>query len=412
MEKIVQKHMFFIGFFKFISLLPDFIVYLASIVTIICVYYTKSGNLQFNVKEPLDWIIIVISLYILIIGVINIYKKSKTTKRIKVNKNMLKIFNIHFWKSAISSVIIIAGDVSWINDNYSEIIDVKKEKRIDIFIYYDKKNVNKESITILKKLADEGVILRKYPKSENLNIRCLVIDKDDRVNQKLITYEKIYSDTLNMEIKYNILIHEENDNKYLMIVKYLLDILAYKNENKLLVGFSGTNNVGKTTIAKGVNEYLIGQHYEVILIDDIFRKTGQKTEKIDNINALLKQLNEIFDTHAEIVLVDHTPLDTLAFIKLFDADIYNTLYAEVVAIMHRFDCLFNISIKDDKFNTNSKLVNKDARKMVYTTINEIYQHNSISVASIENHKTNMSYLEKNIKIICNKIINKKRERML
>jgi Ni2+-binding GTPase involved in maturation of urease and hydrogenase len=236
--------------------------------------------------------------------------------------------------------------------------------------------VAQSNITILRQLASEGIMLRKYPKSENFNIRCLIIDKNDITYQKLITYEKFFSDTININQKYSVMIYEKNDDKYLIVIKYLLSILSYKNENRVLVGFSGTNNVGKTTIAKSVYGEL-KKYYKVTMIEDIFRKTGQKTERNDNINALLKQLNEIFDAQSEIILVDHTPLDTLAFIRLFDKDMYNALYAEVISIMHRFDCLFNICIKNDKFDFDSTLVDKKARKNVYMTINEIYRNNNI-----------------------------------
>jgi hypothetical protein len=77
MEKIIKRRLSINTFLKILGLIPDFIAYLASIVTIIYVYYNKSGKLNFNINNIIDWIIVIISIYVLIIGIVNIISKSK-----------------------------------------------------------------------------------------------------------------------------------------------------------------------------------------------------------------------------------------------------------------------------------------------------------------------------------------------
>lgn len=389
--------------------------HLGSIMTIFSLYYFKNGSFEFQPKSFLTWIITLLILLIIYSGVKLFLKDVHFTNNIKVTNKELSIINNHYWNKASTSILILGGDISWIKNQIDILIKIKadnQDKRI--VIYYNMNSITEETKKYLKRLSDNDIKILSYPKNLKPSLRCLLIDREDTNNLQLISFEKYQAKQnllSNEDTLYNIEIYNNADQLNIKLIDYLLTTFETLDKQIIKIGITGANNVGKTSIAKGLTNEL-NKEFRTLLINDAFREVGENTKIHDNLTALLIQVMNLFNSDYEIVIYDRTPADTLAFLNLFDIEktkLYSFFAPRISKIMEQFDFIFDIQLNNETFELESTLVDAKSRKIVRETLNKFYKNSNLPVIQLFNDTEDMSTsfsqnIEKSKNIIRDKIL--------
>ena len=361
----------------------EFIAYFSSIVTISIAYYNRFGAFIFSIKNWIDWLILGVIGLILFSGIHTIIRKNNVPNSVKAYKKDLPTINQYFWATAAESITIIGGDVSWLKKDVDSLIQIAQKNKITIEIFCDYDRLPNNRIFV-EEMVKNGVLIKPYPDGVLFKTRCLVIDINDSSNCKIIYFNKLDIAKFN-NTQYEVVIHSDKKNSEVMILLYLLNLISKKTKQFVLVGITGINNVGKTSLVteiKAIKKHTLTTNY----IDDAFRVNGGRTRLDDNINALIMQISSILNNTSEILIMDRTPADTLAYIKLFDENLYESLSFDVAKLMKKFDLLINLSIKNEDFRKRTKLLNQHDRKRVHNYLNDFYIRNGIKTEIYENTK--------------------------
>ena len=382
----------------------DIIVYISSIVTIGCAYFNRKGSLSFDYKNGMDWLSLCFFLLLVIFGIYRIRKVNIVLDVINIRKEEISLVNHYYWEQANESITIIGGDISWLISELDYLQYLQSKKLITIEVFCDRERVNGNT-EILSKILKQNILIIPYKSPMFFNIRCLIIDKKGATSCKAIEFCKQINKKNNQLNDYSLIIHNNPSDKITMLLKNILYFIEEKNKTQVFIGISGVNNVGKTTAIKEIEKYFKNSN-SIHVIKDAFRATNEGTRIEDNINALIQQITDIWNTDSKIVIMDRTPADTLAFLQLFSNDLYMTLCPNVVKIMRKFDLIINLRIKNDDFSKNTTLMTKLNRKIVYKTLNDFYTKNGINNHIIENPKRiNASVVNNNIRNMCEMIEN-------
>jgi hypothetical protein len=378
--------------FSIPKILINLIAYFGSLVTIFAIKFIDNGGLAFDTSKFVDWFLLLCLFLLLGIGIIEIRKeilKNFQTKIIVRRKHLFELIG-SFRKDATYSVSNLSGDISWLREDVEITKALKKIKpNVSMEIFYDKSRVSNNTLSLFTDYEDLSAKFISYPSELSPNIKSVLLDKEDKEKTILLSFKKIPTNYFLSFVKsdlFEISIQRDYNNIEISSTISLIRALDFINKNLVIIGISGVNNVGKTTIVNKVRE----KSKEII---DIVPDSFQSPMESNTENALLSifiQINELLriDRQAKIIIFDRTPLDNYCYYKLRNNSKENVILREkVISLMKKFDIIINLEKLNDKFSTKTSLTTARERKIVKTELSNILRENNLSKMSLEvDHK--------------------------
>lgn len=374
------------------------IAFIAHLASIIALYQVLFGeNRTFEPRKISHWIILSILIFLLVHGFFEVGRQVKKKNCYLIDYARLHDFLTVARYEAESSIINIGGDLSWLDKDMASLKEIKEEHpQVQIKIYYDKQKLSHETKQLVKKLQEDQVVeLIPYPCNINPPlIRCMVTDFNysDTKDCKIYLYRKVdktakqNQDTFDWR-EYN---YESNPELYegISSILNILDKIKYPS---ILIGVSGINNSGKTSIITKCAE-ILRKNFSVRIVEDIFNGITTRPQ-IDRLNqTLFTKLAVIIEGNytEQIVIFDRTPFDNLVYYimremcktKPFNREAKkNTILATYNSIVRReqnkFDLKFQVKRKKEMPNYSTKWVSAKERKCVL----DLYQEMEIDYMS-------------------------------
>lgn len=307
-----------------------FFEFVASIGSAISIYsfYFKKG---FSLEKKLDYVITAFLLLIIIVYMFRL-KAILNRRKLKLKKKLFFEY-INRRLNNAKSIINIAGDLSWLAIQYETYTKLKKEER-QIKIYYSENSINKPGhrYDTIQKYKDLGVEMIPYPKGFELqsqSIKGMILDYGDD-DLKFYSFSKLDEGGNCMQCSQ----YERSDPEFKIVSSYIhaldenlkavkkikeVTLSQGKPENLFLIGVSGLNNIGKTTLCRKLaNEY--GEEF-VELIPDTFiqhSKTSDLPIALFCISTQIALFNKIIidNPSKRIFIFDRTPIDNFAFLQV------------------------------------------------------------------------------------------------
>lgn len=338
---------------QWINITLDLFVHIGTSVTIYCFVLGTTFYLK-------KWQHILVVLFILFILTIFLYRAItlfSKWKHIDFPKKLFFTYVSSEVNSANNKIVSIAGDLSWLKHQKNTYKNLRS-KNINIEIYYSKDDIkeNNETKALIKDYSSLGIKMIPYPfEIHTKNIKGILIDSDE--NAKFLSFYKKNDDIINCT-KYL-----STSNEYHLAHSFIKSINSHielNNEyneykttppkNSILIGVSGLNNIGKTTLC-----YELRLKYEesLITIGDTF--IGDV--KISNFEvALFCLLNQILEYNKilnekkgekNIFLFDRTPFDNFAFLLLHKKEEHNQYDRYIERLeqeLKNFMAMFNIVV--------------------------------------------------------------------
>lgn len=223
-----------------------------------------------------------------------------------------------------NSVINIAGDLSWLEDQFPLYEELSRDySNIKIKIYYDEtkiSNSNRSLFTAYKKMSNISMIA--YPIQFSSKILKGFIFNDGLEDAEFLSIikEKKHVNLLKCNI------YEQSSGEYALAKSFIESIdkyIALKDKISIpkstLIGVSGINNIGKTSLCH-VLEVKLGKIVEVI--NDPFISKSKSSDIIVSLFCLVKQLlvfckYRVKNPDARVFIFDRTPFDNFVFLKYY-----------------------------------------------------------------------------------------------
>ena len=372
--------------------------FVAHFVSIIGLYQLLfGGDRSFKPEKFIHWVALGILIALLIHGLIEVWKKMKNTDLYLVNYSQLHDLLTVARYEAENSIINIGGDLSWLDKDIDSLKEIKEEHpQIKIKIYYDKQKLSHDTKKLVKNLQEEEIVeLIPYPTNiKTPEIRCMVTDFNysDTKECKIYIYRKV-----ERKFKKNRDIFEwreysyENNPELYDAIASILNILNKVKCSSILIGVSGINNSGKTSIIRECAE-ILKKSFSVYVVEDIFRDITTKSQ-IDRLNqTLFTKLAIIIEENYEeqIVIFDRTPFDNFvyyimremckanALTRQFKKNTILTTYNSIIRKeQNKFDLKFQVKRKKELPNYSTKWVSAKERKCAL----DLYQEMEIEYMS-------------------------------
>ena len=284
----------------------DLATYLGSVGTIYSVYFNSSN--KFDIADKEDWFVggfLCFILFVWLIRTINILFLKLSSVELK-RDSFFKFISIEKSKAS-ASLINIAGDVSWLINEKESFKKTKEDNpNLDVWIFFDKsKIVDGNVLNVINEYKALGIKMIEYPFSVP-HLKALIIDSelDDK---RFLVFKKI-DDKIKIDVF-------KNDNIAISFAEaFVKSIKSYPN--KIIVGVSGLNNLGKTTLTSLLKE-TYGDN--LAIINDTFKHDADNSFE----SAILSLCFQLYDftnilrnSKSKIILFDRTPIDNLAFMYL------------------------------------------------------------------------------------------------
>ncbi len=284
----------------------DFASYFGSVVTIYSVYFNSSN--KFDPTDSTDWYLSIFLIFILLVWLI------KTIKNLFLNLGSLELERESFFKfisieksKASISLINIAGDVSWLINEKDSFAQTKQTNpNLDVWVFYDKlKVVDKHVLEVIEEYKKLGIKMVEYPFAVP-HLKALIIDSESD-DKRFFVFKKLDS-----KIKIDLF---KNDNIALNFAEaFVQSIRSYPT--KIIIGISGLNNLGKSTLSSILKEEF-GE--KIAIVNDTFKHDADNSFE-SSVLALCFQLydftNVLRNSKSKVILFDRTPIDNLAFMYI------------------------------------------------------------------------------------------------
>lgn len=418
-EKISKKIGFRLRLFvnnlrsNFVMIFLDFVTMLGSIVTIYTSYF--DGDIDLNKIQDLFilfFLIFVFSVFMYKIICNFNYERIILKKRTffdYVNRKLLYA----------SRVINLAGDLSWL-EKQQETFKELRSKGCSVKIYYcDSMQTQSDNIArLILEYKQIGIEMIPYPlemESHHTLLKGLIIDNGEG-NLKFYSFTKEDDDGSYMKCS----LYKNSDPELKMIQAYvnsLDELIEIKNNKKilqttvntinksLLIGVSGLNNIGKSSLCRLLIKDFGEEAIEVIP-DTFIQHSGASDFEISlfciSIQLTIFNRVKINNPNKKIFIFDRTPIDNFAFllvhlnqlkkknsakksIKKYPDIKYPHIWDEYVAkletelemFMKNFDLIALLipEKKQDWINPNSKTsaVSNEIRASVLKEIDRLYK---------------------------------------
>lgn len=360
------------------ALFLDLITYIGSITTICSVYFS---NNEFSSENIADWGIILFSLFVFIVWIFRFINLLAKERQISLERSDFFEYVLREKKKATNSIINIAGDISWLIDEKESFQNLKQQKPgLDIQIYFDKEKIaqNKETYEMIEEYKRFGIKIKEYPFNNIPHLKALLIDENSD-DTKLLVFRKV-------DTQYKIDFFSKSDVALNFAIAFLYSIKSHKKH--LLLGISGLNNIGKSTLVSFLKNRYNG---DLSIVPDTFKHESTSTFETAAL-ALCHQIalynNLIKTNNSKIILFDRTPIDNLAFMLLkmqsnsSYKDYVNGLTDTVNGFMSQFDFIALLKPSDTGFRyTNTTHLDSKTRKKVRKRIEMLYNESHAKVMS-------------------------------
>ena len=366
----------------------EFIAHVSSTVSVITLYWGVWVNRKFDKDNIIDWLVCVIALGIIIWGLYNIVNKIRKKYTVVLNYNLLHDFLTVARCEAENTIINIGGDLSWLDKDLESLREIKNEhSNIKIRIYYDKKSLSLNTKLLVSKIRKEKIVeLIPYPESITPpSIRCMITDYNGVENEmedcKIYLYSKHKRIDDSQHLKDKFLWQEynsKNNRELYDAISSLLEMLEKLENRCILVGVTGINNCGKTSIIEKCKK-ILAEDFTVRIVPDLFVNIHDRSEIIKvNYKILLQSLFVINESYKEqIIIFDRTPFDNFMYYIMremekkhfmYDRNKKNSILMEYGNIIekeqNKFDLIFKVKRKYENTNESTTWVSINERKRV------------------------------------------------
>ena len=276
----------------------------------------------------------------------------------------------------------------------NSIREIKSEHpKVQIKIYYDKKKLSDATKGLINTVQRENILqLIPYPNNIVPDIRCMITDFNyaEIDNCKIYLYPKSSRRNAFQHLKdgfdWQEYSHDNSSNLYDALSSFL-ELLNNCKKNSIMIGISGINNSGKTSVINRVIE-ILQKNFSVSVIPDAFTNISTKKQIKDLNKKIISQSSLYFSKsyNEEIVIFDRTPFDNYIYYlmrEMFSVPVFsrkdkkNILLARynylIKEQMKKFDLIYKIQRKNELANYSTTWVSPEERKLVFTLYQELEQ---------------------------------------
>jgi hypothetical protein len=159
-----------------------------------------------------------------------------------------------------------------------------------------------------------------------------------------------------------------------------------------MVGVSGCNNVGKTSIVRRLRE-LLGDRFAVEVFGDEFRLTAGGTSFEDACATLCSQLAKSARITSPVCLFDRTFADNLCFVRLRGAKnekLYRALVNPIADVVRTFDLNVDVQRAHEDFLTGTTYLSGEERRRIRKFLDEFFATADIPVLKVTTDRANFA----------------------
>lgn len=214
-----------------------------------------------------------------------------------------------------TSIINIAGNLSWIaeeKDSYKKFIE--GNKKIQISMFYDESKIGDDpkKKEIIEEYRNMGVKIEPYPINDMPYLTSMMLDVENEDETRLYVFQK----DKEQDDDFIITLYRKDAPTLKFAKAFIHSMKLYIETNKVIIGLSGINNIGKTTLSTCIKKEL---EDKVVIIEDTFNGFNTSDYKVA-MECLLMQymlFTEIlYNSKAKVILFDRTPIDNFVFLKM------------------------------------------------------------------------------------------------
>lgn len=367
---------------------PQVVAHIASVVTILVTFFgTEPGDNQiFNI------IIVIFGIVWIATGIYSMKALfNKETKAVVNYSELHDLLTVARFE-AQKSIINIGGDLSWLKKDIGTLREIKDEHPdVQIKIYYDKGKLSQETKKLIADLrAENSIQLLPYPMDfQTPSIRCMVTDFEDAEieNCKIYLYPKVEGENAAQHLKdkfaWQEYTYKTNPNLFDSVTS-LLNALESVCHHQVIVGITGINNTGKTSIVNKCKEKLPA-NFSVRIVPDAFSMvTGNEEFSYVNRQIIFQQVIDLHQKYTEdIIIFDRTPFDNFIYLvmreMMSETDKRqkrrkNALFIEyaklIQELMKNFDLIYGVKRKKESNDCKTKWITPKERKVLLKLYNE------------------------------------------
>jgi hypothetical protein len=351
-------------------------------------WFMRSGQFKFNSDAWSDWLILGVLVFIAFSGVRLIYVSAVGLRSIVVRRSELVDLIAAARMDADISITNFAGDLSWLREDFETTKAIRNENAtVKMEIYYDRSRTPASLSPLLDRYQAMGVKLIAYPDGIDPLLRCTLIDKESPSSRRMYVYARAPTSSLGLIRSEQLFTWQQLDPTDGVSMEATLDLinaLSSLRIRPLIVGISGANNVGKTSIVRKVRE-LLEQRCSVTVLDDEFRVAATDSTKDDAYSTLCSQLVRLQSVNGDVCIIDRTPADNLCFLRLRSgiADkSYAILAPRISSLLRTFDLQFDVRRSEEAFDDDTKFVTGSDRKRVREYLDELFSNYGLNAVRL------------------------------
>lgn len=366
---------------------PQVVAYIASVITILVAFFGTG----FGENRWISGLVIVAGIIWIASGIYSMRSIfNKETKAIVSYTELHDLLTVARYE-AEKSIINIGGDLSWLKQDISTLREIKDEHPdVKIKIFYDKSKLSEETRKLIAELQMENIVqLIPYPEGLQVpSIRCMVTDFGcgEVEDCRIYIYPKVEGEKASQHMKdkfaWQEYTYKTNPNLYNSVAS-LMEVLDSIKRHQIMVGISGLNNTGKTSIINKCKEKL-QKNFSIRIVPDTFHQViTNKDFSYINRQIIFKQLSDLHTNYKEdIVIFDRTPFDNFIYLVMRETmsgvarlgKRKNNLFFEYSRMireqMQNYDLVYNVKRKNETGDCSTKWVSAKERKCLISLYSE------------------------------------------
>lgn len=361
------------------ALLLPLVAHAASVVTLFALYFTRSGSFTFEKDQWGDWAILLLVVGIIASGGIVLSLEVRRRVQMVLNRKQLTQMLLLARNHAETTADTIGGDLSWIFDEKGALAALKKARpELIIRVFFDKARASSEALAAAEDLKLAGISMIAYTFAPPA-IRCLILDAESDNARRVFVYPRGSSEQVGQEQTFKWLELEPKDTVAVTMVSYFKHIKRAR-VRPTVIGISGVNNVGKTTLANKLLERLRATtDRSVELVPDQFREVARPTTVDGNVRILFHQVLSQAKGDPALRLLDRTLADNLCFLKVRGQDsLYQQLAPLVADAMKKVDLIIDVRNTNEDSPMDTSFVNGDQRQKLRRHTDDFFTTYGIS----------------------------------
>jgi hypothetical protein len=362
--------------------------HVGSLVTIFSAWFMRSGQFNFRTDSVLDWLVAGILAFIGYSGYRVIQASVGSPHTMSVQRSELVDLIAAARLDADTSVVNFAGDLSWLRED----VDISKSLRsensaVKMEIFYDKGRTSPSLSPLLDEYRKMRIDLIPYPDGIDPLLRCTLIDRENPNTRKMFVYTRSSTANLGGQRDKQLFTWKQVGVDGGYGIDATIDLIGALKANPrmpILIGVSGANNVGKTSIIGRVRA-LIGHEYDLRVIDDEFRVAARASTKDDAYSTLCSQLVRLQSVGGDICIVDRTIADNLCFLRLRSADkddSYAILAPRIAELIKSFHLTFDVKRSVETYEDRTRYLSGPERKKVREYLDAFFTDFGITITPL------------------------------